>query len=253
MKFIRPTVGMEYFRVRGTGDSRLEALSDGVFALAIAMLLVSTSVPTNFAELQRFVSDIVPFGICSVFLFWIWREHVRFFQRYGLTEDQRVMRLSFALTMLVPFFIYALKFLMGWLVGMTVGLVKLALGHPPAPIFTPLMEQVPMREVPVLMMIYSLGFLSIFTLFYVMYRHAMRHADELALSQQERFETLHTQRQHLLLIGTAACSILIAFVGYLTAWPWASFIAGFIYNGIAVGSVWLGKWRLRELAKMGGN
>ncbi|MDH3708613.1 MAG: TMEM175 family protein [Cyclobacteriaceae bacterium] len=72
---------LEHFEVRGDGSSRLEALSDGVFALAIAILLLSSSVPKNFQELWAFVVDIVPFGICMLFIYWIWRQQVTFFMR----------------------------------------------------------------------------------------------------------------------------------------------------------------------------
>ena len=58
-----------HFRVRETGGSRLEALSDGVFALAIAILLISSSVPSNYQELLLFVQDIIPFGgMYSIYL-----------------------------------------------------------------------------------------------------------------------------------------------------------------------------------------
>ena len=38
--------------MRGLDNTRIEALSDGVFALAIALLLISSEVPSTFDELS---------------------------------------------------------------------------------------------------------------------------------------------------------------------------------------------------------
>jgi uncharacterized membrane protein len=43
------------FRHRGVEPGRLENFSDAVFALAITLLMISTSPPTNFDQVKRFV------------------------------------------------------------------------------------------------------------------------------------------------------------------------------------------------------
>ena len=42
--------------------TRIEGLSDGVFAIAIALLLISADVSEKFSERKEFLKDFVPFG-----------------------------------------------------------------------------------------------------------------------------------------------------------------------------------------------
>jgi len=60
------------FRFRGVDNTRVEALSDGVFAIATALLVISSKVPRTYEELQLFLNDLVPFGICMTLLMVIW-------------------------------------------------------------------------------------------------------------------------------------------------------------------------------------
>ena len=52
--------GRDGFRPRGEGPSRLDALTDGVFALAITLLVVTNEIPTRFDE---FMSAMLGFQI----------------------------------------------------------------------------------------------------------------------------------------------------------------------------------------------
>ena len=79
------------FRHRGEEPGRLENFSDAVFALAITLLLISTSPPTNFQQIQRFVIDLIPFFLCVVFIMLIWYEHYIFYLRYGLRHGKIIV------------------------------------------------------------------------------------------------------------------------------------------------------------------
>ena len=56
------------FRWRGGEISRLEGLSDGVFAVTLTLLIVSVNVPTTFYELWRTIRDIPVFLASFVLL-----------------------------------------------------------------------------------------------------------------------------------------------------------------------------------------
>ena len=248
---IKAGPALQHFTLRGKGDSRLEALSDGVFALAIAMLLLSTSVPETFDELWRLFSDLVPFGICSVFIFWIWRSQVIFFQRYGLTEDQRVIRLSFALIMLILFYVYALKFLMNWLVSFFSGCFRsLFFDLPLRETVGYLMGVVNFADMPKLMLIYGLGFMGVFALFALLYRYVLRHQDILQLSALERVETQHSAYQYLGMVVVGAVAVILAILGLFSDWPWFSFLSGLAYNLAIPFSFRLSSWRRKALANL---
>lgn len=242
---------MKNFRRRGQGDSRIEAISDGVFALAIAMLLLSTSVPATFEELSLLFSDLVPFGICAIFIFWIWRSQVIFFQRYGLTQAPAVLRLSFVLLMLVLFYVYALKFLMNWLVSFFSGLFKsLVFDIPLRETVGYLMQVVGFEEMPQLMLIYGLGFMGVFALFALLYRYALRHSSVLDLSPEEMIDTRHSYRQYLGMVGVGGFSVLFAVLGLLINWPWFSFLSGIAYNIAIPVSFRLSAWRKKTLEEL---
>ena len=54
------------FRWRGREISRIEGLSDAVFAFAVTLLVVSLEAPKRFEDLQRLMHGFVSFGICFI-------------------------------------------------------------------------------------------------------------------------------------------------------------------------------------------
>jgi hypothetical protein len=71
------------FRYRGEEPSRIEALSDSCFALAIGLLLISTKSPDTFEELFDFTRDLIPVALCLTMIMLVWHQHFIFFIRYG--------------------------------------------------------------------------------------------------------------------------------------------------------------------------
>ena len=67
------------FVLRGEAQTRIETLSDAVFAIAIALLVLSSSVPERYDELLLSMQDIIPFGVCITLLMLIWYQHFIFF------------------------------------------------------------------------------------------------------------------------------------------------------------------------------
>lgn len=153
---------------------RIETFSDGVFAFAVTLLIVSLEVPKNFAELMINMRGFFAFGISFLLLVLIWMEQHRFFRKYGL-EDHWTIALNVALLFLVLFYVYPLKFLFTLAFRN-----EIYAGQPPM--------QISEAQIPALMQIYSLGYIAIYFLFMLMYMHACKRADFLGLTDIEKFD-----------------------------------------------------------------
>src|SRR5437660_5265101 len=74
------------FRWRSHEISRIEGLSDAVFAFAVTLLIVSLEVPRTFAELRETLSGFLPFAISFAILIQIWYIQFTWFRRYALQD-----------------------------------------------------------------------------------------------------------------------------------------------------------------------
>src|ERR1044071_7441414 len=120
-KLIRNDVGnVGQFRWRGHEISRIEGLSDAVFAFAITLLVVSLEVPKTFHELAETMHGFGAFLISFALLFAVWFNQYKFFRRYGL-QDTTTVVLSGTLLFVVLFYVYPLKFLFTALVERFMG------------------------------------------------------------------------------------------------------------------------------------
>ena len=196
------------FKLRGMEHTRIEGLSDGVFAIAIALLLISSDVPEKFAELKLFLKDFVPFGITIVLLMVIWYQHYVFFIRYGL-RDATIVALNTLLLFLILFYVYPLKFLFQTLFTLFSGMARndiVSLDY----LFT---ETIPVAEGPFLMIIYGLGAASIFLALALMYAYALRKKSFLQLSESEQFDTRSSLGTNIALASIPLISALVAVSG----------------------------------------
>lgn len=184
--------------------SRLEGLSDAVFGFAITLLIVSLEVPKTSGELIETMRGFIAFAFTFFILFTIWHRQFQYFRRYGL-EDNVAIALNGALLFVVLFFVYPLKFLATYLVGRLMGgsrLVTLDNG---------VTERIVNPEhMPWLFGIYGLGFAAVFTVFALLYRHALSKRDELSLTEVEVFEARHSVKLFSLI---AALGVLIGLSG----------------------------------------
>lgn len=196
------------FKLRGMEHTRIEGLSDGVFAIAIALLLIASDVPEKFSELKLFLKDFVPFGITIVLLMVIWYQHYVFFIRYGL-RDARIVTLNTLLLFLILFYVYPLKFLFKTLFTL---FSSLAMGDQESLkyLFT---ETIPVADGPFLMIIYGLGAASIFLTLALMYAYALRKKTFLELSKIEEFDTRTSLGNNLAMASVPILSVLIAASG----------------------------------------
>lgn len=201
--------------------TRLEGFSDAVFGFALTLLVVSLEVPATFDDLMAAFRGLPVFAVTFAILLLVWHEHHTFFRQFGL-QDGMTIWLNGLLLFVVMVYIYPLKFLFGMLANFRGD----ARGGLPA-------GMIRENQIVPLMVIYGIGFASIFAVLALMYLHAAR---------QERLRAPGTDRDSGsrldALIGAGHCgvyvlvgllSITIAVIGNS---PIASGIAGMAYGTI---------------------
>ena len=180
------------FRLRGHEVKRIEAFSDAVFAFAVTLLIVSLEVPKTFEELLTTMKGFFAFGISFLFLMLIWYEQNMFFRRFAL-DDITTIFLNGCLMFIVLFYVYPLKFLFSLMFNSFSTSVRI--------------EQ---SQVPLLMYIYSTGYIIIYLLFFFMYLHAYRKKSELELTAIELFDTKTRMWAQLILVIVGILSVSMA-------------------------------------------
>jgi uncharacterized membrane protein len=208
------------FRYRGIEPGRLENFSDACFALAITLLLISTSPPTTFEQVRRFVWEVIPFAICITLIMLIWHEHFVFYFRYGLRNGPIIVLNSIFLVITL-FYVYPLKFL-----ARTILLPLTYLANETA-MFNDLVGMIKARDFGSLMIIYGLGAASSFIVLALMYRHALKMRVELELNEIEVFDTRTKIQANLLLASVPVLSAIVAM--FLINSRWAAAVAGPLY------------------------
>ena len=213
------------FRLRGLGEvSRVEALSDGVIAFAITLLVVSLEVPRTFDELLVTMRGFLAFAITFAMLFHVWHTQYRFFRRYGLNDNFTIW-LTALLLFVVLFYVYPLKFVWTLIVNGFLGLgtsVRTAAGQAAEPV-------VRGEQIPSMLLVYGLGFAAVFAIFALLYMHAYRKRGELNLNELESYDTRSWFQENALMSLVGLFSVAIA----LTRNPRWMFLSGMSYWLIA--------------------
>jgi uncharacterized membrane protein len=150
---------------------RLEGFSDAVFAFALTLLVVSLEVPHSFDDLLATLRGAPAFAVCFAIFWIIWKEHHRFFRRYGL-EDATTVALNAVLLFVVLLYVYPLKFLFALLFGVLDST-----------------RAIRPDQTKWLMAIYSSGYAAVFGIFTLMYRHAYARRVDLALNDRQAIQT----------------------------------------------------------------
>jgi uncharacterized membrane protein len=175
------------FRWRSHEITRVEGFSDAVFGFAVTLLIVSLEVPKTSTELLEAMRGFGAFVVTFVILASIWYRQFTFFRRYAL-EDRVTVVLNLVLMFTVLFFIYPLKFLFAAL------LTDVHMRHT---VMTPHgLEQVMLPEhKPLIYAIFGAGFVAVFFVFILLYRHAYNQREALGLNEFEIYETRHSIRR----------------------------------------------------------
>lgn len=211
------------FEWRGQTVTRIENLSDIVFALALGMLLLTGTPPQTFTELITFLINIVPVAAGFLILFMIWNAHFVFFRRYGIA-DNTVVLLNALLLLMVLFFAYPLRFIFDGLFGYIIGSMT---GDFARLVAADMMLVNSTRS----MAIFAVGYAVIYTLLSLMYAHAFSRGDVIGLSDKERVITRQTiwiyRSQVLVALGVVVCALftpLGPFSGFLLILNWPNSI-----------------------------
>ena len=152
------------------------------------------------------------FAVSFTFLFGIWYSHYIFHRRYGL-EDGYTIVLNSLLIFVILFYIYPLKFLATVLIG---GMLHHGFGVTADLGFY---GHIDMR---VLIIIYSVGALVIWSIMALLYKHALNNKVALELNEIELDKTKEQIQIFFIMSMFALVSILL---GYFDYGP----VAGWIY------------------------
>lgn len=186
---------------------RIEGLSDGVFAFAVTLLVVSLEVPRTFDELLAAMRGFVAFGLAFALLLYIWHRQYVFFRRYALA-DAWTLTFNGVLLFVVLFFVYPLKFLSTLMVDEAMGLpvtVQLAGGA--------MVARARPEQAPAMMEIYGLGYAAVFAVFALLYLHAHRRRGALGLGPLQALDARESIGENALHACVALTSVAIAALG----------------------------------------
>ncbi|MCR9079392.1 MAG: TMEM175 family protein [Hyphomonadaceae bacterium] len=218
-----------HFEWRGQSVSRIENLSDIVFALALGMLLLTGAPPQTFSELVHFLISIIPVTASFVILVLIWNAHFVFFRRYALA-DNTIVVINSILLLMVLFTAYPLRFIFDGLFWYIYGAIS---GD-----YTQLLvKEMDLINSARSMAFFGAGYSVIYGLMSEMYAHAARKAEAIGLSTKE---ILLTRRSVWRFRGEVMIGIIVAlsawlsplgpFAGFLMVlnWPAAYFVRAWV-------------------------
>lgn len=196
--------GDKFFRWRGGDVSRLESLFDAVIALALTLILVSVEVPETFDDLMAAFQRLPAFAFSFAVIIMCWYYHFLFHRRYGI-EDYPLVLLNAVLMFIVIFYVYPLKFLAALMFRSAIAITE--------------------DQIPIMMYLYSGGFITIFVLILAMYVYAYTKREPLELDQVERQLTKQKWCELSIYIAVGIASLFLVQV--------SAPLAGMIY--IAIG------------------
>jgi len=197
------------FRLRGGSITRLDVFSDVVLGIALVLLVVSLAIPRSFSDLRSPTPAFTASAVCFLMLVNVWYSHYVFFRRYGLSDRWTVL-LNAGLLGLILFCVYPLKFLYATLFASLVRIEDLS------PRFAAAVQ------INGMMVLYALGFTTVFFLVAALYWNAWRQRDELVLNGVERLLTVSSIVDAL---GIAAVGLIACLAALILPTSWVLYSA----------------------------
>jgi uncharacterized membrane protein len=193
------TSSERFFVWRGRDVTRVENLSDIVFALSLT-LIVASSVPTSFDGLIALWREAIALAMCFALILLIWSKHHAFHRRYGLDDGPTIFLNSIVL-FLIMIFAYPLKFLALFLVNFFTGYYETGAA---------INAVMPLDQVAWFIVIYAAGYAAVFGVFALLYAHALKRKDDLNLSPAEIVMTRLEVQQGVASVLISALAALVA-------------------------------------------
>ena len=198
------------YRLRRDEPMRIEGFSDAVFGFSLTLLAFSLEVPSSIEELRTLaVAQLVPTLAAFALMCWIWAEHNSFFRQFGL-QDGTTIVLNCALLFLVVFYTYPLKFMAVYLWALVAdifdwnGVLAGIMGSGSLAAGT----RAGRGDDFALLLIYNLGFITLFGIFALLYHHALRQKDTLGLDALALFDARAGQRVHLISVAVGLTAVM---------------------------------------------
>ena len=180
-------------------SNRLEAFSDGVFAFAATLMVVSLDLNQSFANLTSNISSLVTFGVSFFVLAALWVVHYNYFRRSGYV-DNWIITFNTVLLFVILYYVFPMK-----------SLIRTWMGQ----------EEINMQGLADLFQWYSLGFMLIFLCYALMYYRAYRKTRSLSNSIVLYFYARHFSIY--VLVGLISVALSALKIGITYGFP------GFIY------------------------
>lgn len=215
-----PALGLEksgHFYDRGKNTTRLEAFVDAAFAFALTLLVISfDAVPQSYDELMVALRAVPAFlfGFCILAMFWV--AHRNWSIRFGLDTTFATL-ISLALIFVLLVYVYPLRAMAAAAIS------AMTKGWLPTEFYIDQFSQV--RG---LFVVFGVGFFVSNLCIVLLNWHALRLADRLRLTPEERLLTKH----EVLEWSVVGCTGLVSLALALTLPDTLVGFAGWIYSAL---------------------
>ena len=212
------------FRQRGVEMTRLETFTDAAFAFAVTLLVVGggDSVPANFDEMTQALMQIPAFVASFANILWFWYAHHVWSRRFGL-DDLGAILLSLGLVLVVLIYIYPLKAIYS-------GAIEFFSNG----FFQSYFHIGSLHDLRILFVVFGTAYFVLSGMITLLYRHAIRRAQQLALNELELFES----RQAALFWLVNACVGMFSVLLAISLPPNLIVIAGIWYCSLGIIAPW---------------
>ena len=206
-------------RIRRHQPTRLEGFVDASFAFAVTLVVISLGhAPSTVDEMLRALHGIPTFAICFLLLVRIWLAHRDWSRHYDL-DDATTVVLSLALVLIILIYVYPLRILFAQMfLGFSGGRLSDGMIQPIQTV----------DELRAAYTVFGLGLAAVSAVFLLLYRHSLRKAAEIELSQAELIFTRMKMSSWYEQITFCAISIAAAHLLPMSNY-WSYSLPGMIY------------------------